>query len=65
MALVDDWAGFLAAGLGDGHAEALRRHERTGRPLGDARFLSVLEKRLKRPLVPRKRGPKPKKTKKL
>ena len=61
LALAGDWAGFLAAGLAAAEAERLRRHERTGRPLGDARFLGALEKRLKRPLARRKPGPKAKK----
>ena len=62
LALAGDWAGFLAAGLAAAEAERLRRHERTGRPLGDARFLGALEKRLKRPLARRKPGPKAKKS---
>ena len=61
LALVGDWAGFLAAGLAEADADRLRRHERTGRPLGDARFLGALENRLKRPLERRKPGPKAKK----
>jgi formylglycine-generating enzyme required for sulfatase activity len=35
-----------------------RRHERTGRPLGNEDFLRRLEKRLDRILRPRERGPK-------
>ncbi len=38
---------------------ALRRAESIGRPLGDARFLDKLERRLDRPLKPQKRGRKP------
>ena len=62
LALAADWAGFLAAGLAEADGERLRRHERTGRPLGDGRFLGALEKRLKRPLGRRKPGPKAKKS---
>lgn len=61
LALVDDWAGFLAQGLAEEDAERLRRHERTGRPLGSEAFVAALERRLRRPLRPGRRGPKPKK----
>ena len=39
--------------------ELIRRHERTGRPLGDDAFIEHLEAILGRPLRPRKPGPKP------
>jgi len=57
--LVPDWAAFLADGLDDEAAETLRRHARTGRPLGAARFVKRLEKRLGRALAKHKPGPKP------
>ena len=44
----------------DAVGQQLRRHERTGRPLGDKTFLERLEKLLGRTLLPQKRGPKPK-----
>ncbi|MFQ6018061.1 MAG: transposase [Kiloniellaceae bacterium] len=62
LELVDDWAEFLAVDLAEPAAESLRRHERTGRPLGSDRFLAALEKRLRRRLRPGKPGPKPKQT---
>ena len=40
----------------EGEVEDIRRHERTGRPLGDAGFLTELEERLGRRLRPGKRG---------
>jgi hypothetical protein len=40
--------------------EAIRAGERTCRPLGSAKFVARLEKRLKRPLARQKPGPKPK-----
>jgi len=40
-------------------AEPLRRHERTGRPLGGAGFVEQLEKALGRVLRRQKPGPKP------
>ncbi len=60
LALVDDWAEFLEDGLEASAAEALRRHERSGRPLGGEPFLAALERRLGRSLAPQRRGPKPK-----
>jgi len=57
LALAPDWAEFLAAGLEKEQLEAIRKGERTGRPLGGAPFL----KRLGRTLARQKPGPKPKK----
>ncbi len=56
-----DWPAFLRAGLGAQDLAAIRAGERTGRPLGSARFVARLEKRLKRPLARQKPGPKAKK----
>ncbi len=58
--LVPDWAAFLADGLDDPQAAALRGHERTGRPLGDNGFIARLENQLGRVLAKRKPGPRPK-----
>ena len=55
---VREWASLLKLGTGD--ADAFRRHERTGRPLGSASFLEKLEGALDRPLRPQKPGPKKK-----
>ncbi len=55
-----DWRAFLCEGLEADEAELFRRHERTGRPLGQARFLERIEKTLGRVIRPNKRGPKPK-----
>jgi len=60
LGLVPDWKAFLAAGLAEDDHEALRQHERTGRPLGAAGFVEALEARLGRNLKPRKPGRKPK-----
>ncbi|MCW5698964.1 MAG: transposase [Rhodospirillales bacterium] len=56
---VDDWQAFLAEGLGEDEMDTLRRHERTGRPLGSDDFIDRLEDLLGRMLRPRKPGPKP------
>lgn len=59
---IGDWAAFLAGGLEEEAHAAIRKHERTGRPLGDAAFLDRLEAALERPLRPRTRGRKPQAT---
>ncbi len=55
-----DWRAYLAEDLEDERLAALRRHARTGRPLGAAPWVKRLEKRLGRALAPRKAGRKPK-----
>ena len=53
-----DWRAFLASGLSEEELALLRRHERSGRPLGDDRFIARLEQRVGRLLHPGKSGPK-------
>jgi putative transposase len=48
------WASLLKLGTGD--ADLIRRHERTGRPLGSPSFLDKLETTLERKLKPQKPG---------
>jgi putative transposase len=57
--LVANWESFLANRLDDAGLEAIRRGERTGRPLGDAGFVQRLEASTGRRLARQKRGPKP------
>ena len=59
-----DWREFLAEGLEIDDAESFRRHERTGRPLGEASFMERIEKALGRIVHPNKPGPKPKQKRK-
>ena len=59
LELAGDWKEFLASGLSGGEAEVIRRHERTGRPLGENRFLDRIEKLVGRVVRKRKPGPKP------
>ncbi|MBF0416383.1 MAG: transposase [Magnetococcales bacterium] len=54
--LVPDWSLFLASRLADETMETLRKHEQTGRPLGNEVFLDKLETQLKRILKPQKPG---------
>ncbi len=56
---VGHWREFLHAGLAAEEADLFRCHERTGQPLGPARFLERIEKTLGRVIRPHKRGPKP------
>ncbi|MGI5835758.1 MAG: hypothetical protein ACOX87_04595 [Chloroflexota bacterium] len=58
--LVGNWAEYLARQEDEMLAEALRRHERTGRVLGSEKFVDALESTLAHPLKPGKRGRKPK-----
>jgi putative transposase len=54
------WQDFLLDGLAPDEAEWIRRHERTGRPLGSPSFVERAERALGRRLSPRRPGPKPK-----
>jgi putative transposase len=55
---VGDWHEFPAEGLSIEEAEELRRHERSGRPLGSEGFVARLEGMPGRLLRPQKPGPK-------
>ena len=55
--LAGDWAEFLDVWPTEEKAEELRRHSRTGRPLGTVDFMMGLEAKLHRRLRPRKPGP--------
>ena len=55
-AMVQDWRGFLLSPLSEKDIEALRKHERTGRPLGNERFVDKLEVTLGRMLRRQKPG---------
>jgi len=59
LELVPDWAAYLAAPTPGETLDALRRHQRTGRPLGGEAFVAGLERTLGRTLRPAKRGRKP------
>ena len=43
LAMAPNWVTFLSAECSDTGSEALLRHERTGRPLGDDDFITLLE----------------------
>ena len=56
LAMIGDWQGLLHSALGEEELKQLRRHGRTGRPLGDEGFLERLEALVGRVLKPRKGG---------
>jgi putative transposase len=51
-----EWASLLKGGMAEADAAAIRRGERTGRPLGSAGFIERLEGELGRALKPQKPG---------
>ncbi len=59
--MVHDGQAFLDSARPEGEVEELRKHIRTGRPLGDEAFLDRLEGLVERVLKPKKAG-RPKKT---
>ncbi|MEE8445842.1 MAG: transposase [Alphaproteobacteria bacterium] len=56
--IVGDWAAFLTEAPGEADRDTLRKHERTGRPLGDERFRARLKTTLGRSFEKKKPGPK-------
>jgi putative transposase len=61
----EDWNVFLRVPISGDELTDLRRHEKTGRPLGDAEFISQIEQKLNRIVQRRKPGPKPRKSQSL
>jgi putative transposase len=60
LGMIADWSAFLDSAVSEEELRDLRRHSRTGRPLGDETFLGRLEEKVGRVLKPQKRGPKTK-----
>jgi putative transposase len=58
LGIIADWQGLLTSDLSEEEYKTLRRHERSGRPLGSDDFLSKLEKLTSRVLRKQKPGPK-------
>jgi putative transposase len=52
------WKKFLSVDAQESEIALLRKHERTGRPMGDVAFIEKLEQLLDRKLKPQKPGPK-------
>jgi len=55
---IGDWQEYLTQSEEEAELSAIRRHERTGRPLGSDTFIDNLEKLTGRFLRRKKRGPK-------
>jgi putative transposase len=58
LELVPDWKNFLKEGIGEEDIKRIRQHERTGRPLGDNKFIKKIERTVDRVLTKKKPGPK-------
>jgi len=56
-----DWQQFLSGAFSNEDVENIRKHSRTGRPLGSSDFVAGLEHKLDRKLSPRRPGRKRKK----
>jgi REP-associated tyrosine transposase len=65
LEMVGDWQGFLSGPISGSELLNIKRHERTGRPLGGVRFIQQLELTVDRVLQRRKPGPKSKRTSEL
>ena len=59
LAMVGHWSDFLRLASED-EMNTFRKHERSGRPLGQESFVAKLEENISRILSPQKRGPKTK-----
>lgn len=62
LEIVPDWASYLETPTPEPALDAIRRHQRTGRPLGGETFIDALEVSLGRKVRPRKRGRKSRET---
>jgi len=60
LKIVPDWPELLSSDPPEAECNLLRRHERTGRPLGNDTFVDKLEKLTSRVLRKQKPGPKKK-----
>lgn len=58
LEMFGDWRDYLSKGISSEEAQDFRRHEKTGRPLGDEIFLTSLEETLGQDFRPQKTGPK-------
>jgi putative transposase len=56
---VPDWSAYLSSTRQNDRTGSIRRHNRTGRPLGSAEFIQALEQQTGKTLAPKRPGPKP------
>ena len=59
---VPDWSAYLTNTSQSDTTESIRRHNRTGRPLGSDEFIKALEQQTGKTLAPKRPGPKPSST---
>ena len=60
LEMINDWSRFLSSGMNKEDEVEIKRHSRTGRPLGGSQFIETIEKLIGRQVRPKKPGPKPK-----
>jgi putative transposase len=60
LSRVDSWEEFLQETVSDQDQQLMWRHENSGKPLGQERFIQRVEKLTGREFAPKKTGPKPK-----
>jgi putative transposase len=58
--IIGNWENFINDPITNRDLNIIRRHEKNGRPLGEANFIEDLEKKLGKIIRPRKRGPRKK-----
>ncbi|MCK5232004.1 MAG: transposase, partial [Desulfobulbaceae bacterium] len=58
LEIIPDWQELLSTGLLEDDYKTIRRHERSGRPLGGESFIDHLEQLTSRLLRKKKPGPK-------
>lgn len=56
---ITDWQAYLYGAAQSDETESIRRHSRTGRPLGSTEFINTLEQQTGKTLIPKRPGPKP------
>lgn len=62
LSMVDDWEAYLSETRDNGIGECISKHSRTGRPLGNNKFVQKLERIVGRRLTPSSVGRKKKET---
>lgn len=58
--IVPNWGRLLASGMPAADEDSIKRHSKTGRPLGDEHFIETIGELSGREVRPKKPGPKPK-----
>jgi putative transposase len=56
---IDNWSAYLTNNNGTSEIDTIRRHTRTGRPLGASHFINKLEQLTGKQIAPKRPGPKP------